>query len=93
VRSLFESNEVSDDAERFIGQVFTSENVIFEKQRYLSGEVVYNYLNQNDPSFPNRGMELDLVAAFTANAFKHLGRWQILKLICMTFFEKKSPYF
>lgn len=67
VRSKFESNEVSDDDNRFIGQVFSPDNDVFERQHYVSGEVGYNYMNIDNPAFPSRGMESDLVAGYTSN--------------------------
>jgi len=79
LRSSFESNEVSDDDERFVGQFFSSDNDVFNRQSYVSAEVGYNYFNQNNPSFPSRGMEFDMVAGYTSNIDGNDNRFGYLK--------------
>jgi hypothetical protein len=67
LRGKIESNEVSDDDGRFVGQVFAPDNDVFDRQRYVSTEAGYRYFNQNNPAFPHRAMEFDLVAGYTTN--------------------------
>ena len=67
VRTTLESNEVSDDDNRFVGQAFSPDNDVFEQQSYASAEIGYNYFNQNNPAFPSRGLEADIVAGYTTN--------------------------
>lgn len=79
VRSTLESNEVTNDDNRFVGQVFAPDNDVFEQQRYASAEIGYNYLNQNNPAFPNRGLEADVVAGYTTNIDGYGNRFGYLK--------------
>ncbi len=66
-RSKYESNEVSDDDERFVGQAFSPDDQVFNLQHYVSAEAGYKYINIDNPAFPSRGMEFALVAGYTTN--------------------------
>ncbi|HET8735640.1 MAG TPA: BamA/TamA family outer membrane protein [Pricia sp.] len=79
LRTQLESNEVSDDDGRYVGQVFSPNNDIFENQRYASAEVGYQYFNENNPFFPSRGMELDVVVGYTANLNGNDNRFGYIK--------------
>lgn len=64
-RAILESMEVKNDGNRFVGQVFTEENDVFDKQLYAGGEITYQYLNKsNNPAFPIRGMQFDLTTGY-----------------------------
>ncbi|MGB7393454.1 MAG: metallophosphatase [Pricia sp.] len=78
-RTKFESNEVSDDDGRFVGQAFSPENDVFDRQDYVTGEVGYNYLNQNNPAYPSRKLEFDAVVGYTANLEGNDNRFTYIK--------------
>lgn len=65
-RSALESFDVSNDDERFVGQSFSSDNDVYEEQLYATAEVGYKYKNENDPAFPNRAMQANIVTGYTA---------------------------
>ena len=65
-RSALESFDVSNDDDRFIGQSFSIDNDVYEKQLYATAEVGYKYKNENDPAFPNRAMQADIVTGYTS---------------------------
>lgn len=67
VRTALESFDVSNDDDRFVGQAFTSDNDVYEDQLYVTAELGYNYKNQNDPAFPNRAMEADVITGYRSS--------------------------
>jgi len=79
LRSALESYDVSDDDNRFVGQYFLSNNDVYEEQLYATAEIGYNYKNQNDPAFPNRAMELDLIAGYKSNIDSYDNRFGYIK--------------
>ncbi|WP_276166390.1 metallophosphatase [Zobellia alginiliquefaciens] len=67
LRAALESFDVSNDDDRFVGQSFTADDDVYEQQLYTTAEVGYNYHNQNDPAFPNRAMDAEVVAGYKSN--------------------------
>ncbi|MCM8569823.1 metallophosphatase [Gramella jeungdoensis] len=66
-KPMVESFKIAYDEDRYITEVFSPENDVFESQVYAGGEVNYNYYNKNNPAFPSQGMELDLTAGYRSN--------------------------
>lgn len=65
ISAILESMEVENDENRFVGQFFSEENDVFDKQLYAGGEITYQYLNKsNAPAFPVRGMQFDLTTGY-----------------------------
>lgn len=69
IKSLFESFEVEDTEERFVGDVnnVPANSTLFEKQTYAGGELTYEYENKDNPAFPTLGMDFKLTAGYKAN--------------------------
>ncbi|MBC6997316.1 metallophosphatase [Cytophaga sp. FL35] len=79
ISPALESFDVSDDNDRFVGQAFAANNDVFERQVYASAEVGYSYENKNDPSFPNRAMDFDLVAGYKSSISGEDNRFGYIK--------------
>lgn len=79
IRASLESNDVSDDDQRFVGEAFQPDNDVFQNQHYLSSEVSYRYLNKNDSWFPNRGMDFNFTAGYKTNIDGNDDRFGYLK--------------
>ncbi|AYN66338.1 metallophosphatase [Euzebyella marina] len=67
LRPGLESYDVSNDDDRYVGQVFASDNDVYEPQLYASAEAGYSYKNMNDPAFPNRAMNFDMAIGYKSN--------------------------
>ncbi|MGB6150370.1 MAG: BamA/TamA family outer membrane protein [Pricia sp.] len=74
-----ESNEVSNDDQRFVGQFFAADNDVFDEQRYVSAEASYRYVNMDNPAFPSRGMDFDLTLGYTNNLEGNTNRFGYVK--------------
>ena len=67
IRPMVESIEIEYDENRFISEVFTPDNPVFDSQLYTGLELNYNYFNKDRVAFPSRGVELDLTAGYKTN--------------------------
>lgn len=64
-KALLESLEVENDETRFVGQTFSEDDDVFQKQLYAGGEITYQYMNKsNAPAFPVRGFQFDLTTGY-----------------------------
>ncbi|HEA22289.1 MAG TPA: metallophosphatase [Pricia antarctica] len=79
LRSKFESNDVSDDNDRFVGQFFSADNDVFDEQRYITGEATYTYINIDNPAYPSRGMDFNLTLGYTNNIEGNNNRFAYIK--------------
>ncbi len=79
IRSKYESNEVSDDDQRFVGQAFPADDGVFDRQHYVSAEAGYQYLNIDNPAFPSRGMDFDLIVGYLTNIDGNNNRFGYIK--------------
>ena len=79
LRTAIESFDVSNDSNRFVGQSFAADDDVYEQQLYATAEVGYNYKNQNDPAFPNRAMEADIIAGYKSNIDGYGNRFGYVK--------------
>ncbi|MDT7830233.1 BamA/TamA family outer membrane protein [Pricia sp. S334] len=79
LRTKLEAKKVSDDNERYIGQVFSSVNDVYDQQRYLTAAAGYAYENIDNPAFPARGMKFDMELGYTANLEGNTNRFGYVK--------------
>jgi len=70
-KPMLQSREVSYDEDRFIADVFSEDNDIFNQQLYAGGEVNYRYENRDNPSYPSRGFEADITTGYKTNIDEH----------------------
>ncbi len=67
VKPMLQSRNVSYDEDRFIADVFSEENDLFNQQLYAGGEVNYRYENRDNPSYPTRGFEAEITTGYKTN--------------------------
>ncbi|MDT0676564.1 metallophosphatase [Autumnicola musiva] len=78
-KTMVQSMEVSHDDHRYIGQIFSEENDVFDEQFYAGAEVNYKYLNQDNPAYPMRGMRIGLTSGYKSNIDDHNNRFGYLR--------------
>ncbi|WP_372918877.1 metallophosphatase [Salegentibacter sp.] len=79
LKGIFESMEVAYDENEFVGQAFDENSDLFEQQLYGGAELYYRYFNQDNPSFPSRGLDFSLSTGYKANIDKHNNKFGYLK--------------
>jgi len=80
IKPMIEGMEVSNNEDRFITEQFPVPNDIYDEQLYAGGEVSYQYLNkENNPAFPNAGMQFDITTGYKANIDDHNNQFGYVK--------------
>ncbi|MGY5849221.1 metallophosphatase [Salegentibacter sp. F14] len=79
LKGILESMEVAYDENEFVGQVFDKNSTLFEQQFYGGAELYYRYFNQDNPSFPSRGLDFSLTTGYMKNIDQHNNEFGYLK--------------
>ncbi len=67
ISAVAESLEVLRDEDKFIGQIFSQDNPVFDRQYYAGTEATYTYRNKTNPPYPIRGMDFNFTAGYKSN--------------------------
>lgn len=79
LKAMFESLETAYDENAFIGLAFDPEDDVFNQQLYAGTEVSYQYLNQNNPAFPSRGLNFNVTTGYKTNIDEYNNQFGYLK--------------
>ena len=80
IKPFVQSIQVTSNGNRLISDEFSPQNPLFDRQYYAGGELNYQYLNKdNNPAFPNRGMQFDLTTGYKTNIDEHTNEFGYIK--------------
>ncbi|MFZ0490381.1 MAG: BamA/TamA family outer membrane protein, partial [Salegentibacter sp.] len=74
-----ESQKVNRKEDHFIAEAFAPENEVFDRQLYGGVQASYGYKNLDNPAYPSRGIDLNLLSGYKTNIDDHNNHFGYVK--------------
>lgn len=74
-----ESQKVNREEDHYIAEAFTPENEVFDRQLYGGVQASYGYKNLDNPAYPSRGMDINLLTGYKTNIDEHKNNFGYVK--------------